>query len=273
MSELTEIDQLLIERYLDKTLTDSALTQFKQRLTDAAFAAEVHCYEKAVIAIKAFGDTQLKALLQEEEIKLQGNNDELIEINDKIIELNTPQYKTQKIRSTRQNWAIAASLLVLISAGIYYFINKNKDVEPIKTESIFAANFKPYRNYNKPTVRDNTTKNIEEKAFSLYDNGEYDAALTYFEKIIPPVQTGQAPEYNSLFFQANAYLATHQTEKAIPILTQLSQLNNSEWQQKAEWYLALALLEKDVEKAKVLLEKIKNTANHPFQKQAAGIFF
>jgi hypothetical protein len=116
-------------------------------------------------------------------------------------------------------------------------------------------------------VRDNANKNTAEKAFSLYDNGKYQEALTYFEQL-----THNDEQPNLLFFQANAYLATQQIEKAIPLLEKISQ-NNSEWQQKGEWYLALALSEIKKERAVSLFDKIKNTPNHPYQKQAQSLSF
>ncbi len=262
MYKLTEIDQLLIEKYLDKTLTDNELTTFNQRLSDADFAAEVRHYEKSVIAIKAFGDDKLKALLKEEEAKLAEKK--IVKLTDTktaFVSKRPPRSKAPNTHSFVQRWAIAATLILGICGAAMYFLQQ-KATE--KTESIYAAQFRPYHNYTQPTVRENAQKNDIEKAFSLYDNGEFEAALTYFEKI-------KTPQYDALFFQANAYLATNQTEKAVPILTQLSQLKDSEWQQKAEWYLALALSEKEADKAHVLFEKIKNTPNHAYQKQAANV--
>ncbi len=266
MYKLTEIDQLLIEKKLDNTLTTSELMTFNQRLSDADFAAEVKRYEAAVVAIKAFGDGNLKTLLQAEEATLQAGK--VIKSAVKSIDTKTPFVSKRPLRSKApkgvsfmQQLAIAATLLLGICGATMYFIRQKKTAE---TERTYAATFRPYRNYAQPTVRENTQKSDIEKAFSLYDNGEYEAALVYFEKI-------RTPQYDALFFQANAYLATEQAEKAVPILTQLSQLRDTEWQPKAEWYLALALSEKQGDKARLLFEKIKNTPNHPYQKQAADV--
>jgi tetratricopeptide (TPR) repeat protein len=262
MYKLTEIDQLLIEKYLDKTLTDSELTTFNQRLTDAEFAAEVKRFERAVSAVHAFGDDKLKALLREEEAILQ--TEKVVKTMDaqpKFVSKRPPRAKAPSMVSLTQRWAVAATLILGIGGATMYIIRKG---EAEKTESIYAAKFRPYRNYAQPTVRENAQKNDIEKAFSLYDNGAYTEALTFFEKI------KDAP-LDVQFFQANAYLAINQKEKAEVILTQLSANSPSEWQQKAEWYLALSLSETDKTKANALFQKIKNTPEHPYQKQAADV--
>jgi tetratricopeptide (TPR) repeat protein len=298
MDKITEIDQLLIEKYLDKTLTGNELATFNQRLTDATFAAEVQRYEKAVEAINIFGDNKLKALLQEEENKLNNNNsinlndNSLINLNNnstnlkdnlsidsdnnliknsenktKIIKLETPQYRAPKMVSLGRKWALAAGLLMLVSAATWYFLIN----ETPKTDSIYASNFRPYPNYGHPIVREDVHKNDLDKAFAFYENGNYKEAITYFEKTNTPLKTGDTPQYNALFYQANAYLAINETEKAVKIFEQINATNDPDWQPKAEWYLALALSKTQKDKAKLLFEKIKNTPNHQFQKQAAAV--
>jgi tetratricopeptide (TPR) repeat protein len=262
MYKLTEIDQLLIEKYLDKTLTDSELTTFNHRLTDADFATEVKHYERAVRAIHASGDSKLKGLLQEEEAKIQAEKSvKTFDTQAKFVSKRPPRAKATSMVSLTQRWAVAATLILGIGGATMYIIRKG---EAEKTESIYASKFRPYRNYAQPTVRENAQKNDIEKAFSLYDNGAYTEALTFFEKI------KNAP-LDVQFFQANAYLAINQKEKAEAILKQLTENNASEWQQKAEWFLALSLSETDKSKANMLFEKIKNTPEHPYQEQAANV--
>jgi tetratricopeptide (TPR) repeat protein len=262
MYKLTEIDQLLIEKYLDKTLTDSELTTFNQNMEDASFAAEVQRYERAVTAIHAFGDDNLKALLQEEEAKLQGEKEiKKLEPQAKFVSKRPPKAKAPNVASLAQRWAIAATLLLGIGGATLYFIRQKETGNSV---SVYASKFKPYPNYAQPTVREDAQKNDIEKAFSFYEQGDYQSALVYFEKI-------RTPQYDAQFFQANAYLATNQREKAVVILTKLSDNSPPEWQQKAEWYLALSLSETDKTKANVLFEKIKNTPDHPYQKQAADV--
>lgn len=259
MLQLTEIDQLLIEKKLDNTLTETEKMTFNQRLADPNFASELKRYKQAVQAVYAFGDDNLKALLQEEEQKLQ-----------KKKAVMTPQYPTPILRPVWRRWAIAASLLVAIGLTAQVVLHKIQD-----KKSVYARYFKPYRTYDEGTNRSpkasKAPKDNLENAFTSYANEEYEEALTYFEKIPPPVSAEETPQYDVLFFQANAYLATNQTEKAIPIFEQFSQNSTSKWQQPAEWYLALALSKKQPYKANLLFEKIKNTENHPFQKKAATV--
>jgi hypothetical protein len=271
MHELSKIDQSLIEKNFDKTLTDNELTTFNQRLTDATFAAEVQRYEKAVTAVKAFGDKNLKALLQEEEARLQGQTVKIADITPPPASIGTSQYSEPKLRSVGQKWAIAANLLLVVSALAWYFLPKKTDTSFSENKNIYATYFKPYRNYEKPTVRDNTQKDLLEKAFSLYDNGDFQGSLTYFEQVPSQISTKIPPQYSALFYQANAYLATNQLGKALPILENLAQSPQSEWQLRAEWYWALALSETQPAKAKMVFEKIRNTTNHPYQKQVESV--
>jgi hypothetical protein len=260
MLQLTEIDQLLIEKKLDNTLTETEKMTFNQRLADPNFASELKRYQQAVQAVYAFGDANLKALLQEEEQKLQKKKAAL-----------TPQYPIAILRPVWRRWAVAASLLVAIGLTAQVVLHKMQE-----SKSVYARYFKPEPTYSKRANRDRADapkapKDDFEKAFTFYDNGEYEAALTYFEKIPAPVSAEETPQYDVLFFKANAYLATKQTAKAIPIFEQLSQNKATKWQLHAEWYLAIALSKEQPDKANVLFEKIRNTENHPFQKQAVAV--
>ncbi len=264
---LQEIDQLLIEKYVDKTLTETELITFNQRRSDTEFAAEIRRYEQAITAVHAFGDSQIKAMLQEEEEKLsaQTTAQTVIAPPSRAIGMQA-QYKPLMIPKITRWTAIAASFLVLISVS-YWLLKPKK--EPIVTEKdkLLAIHFEPYKNYEMPDVREGTAKSDIETAFSFYEKGKYTEALTYFEKISPP----QYLDESGLFYKANAYLATQQLEKAIPILEKLSQNANTEWRGKAEWYLVYALSKTQAERSNQILEKIKRDTLHPCHGQAMEI--
>ena len=258
MSRINEADTLLIEKYLDKNLTEEEQSIFNQRLSDATFANEVRLYEKAVQAVYAFGDSRLKAVLQAEEAKLQADTP-----------VRTPQYSLPVVRPNWQKWAMAASFLLVASVAAWLWlpiVTEVEDNKPTATKSIFAANFKPYPNYAQPVVRGAGLKNDIDKAYALYEKKEFKAALTYFAKIDPPLN-------EDLFLEANAYLVIQQTEKAIPLLEKVStsETANPDLQQNAQWYLALALSETQPEQAMALFQKMKETPNHSYQSQAAEV--
>jgi tetratricopeptide (TPR) repeat protein len=258
MSRINDTDTQLIEKHLDKQLNEQEQILFNQCLSDPTFANEVRLYEKAVQSVYAFGDSRLKAILKAEEAKLQADN----------AAVKTPQYPSPVVRPIWQRWAMAASFLLIASAAAWLLLpNIGKTGEKTgNTEGVFASKFKPYPNYANPTVRGEETKDVADKAYALYEHGDYKKALTYFEKIQPPLN-------EDLFLQANAYLVTQQAEKAIPLLEKvsLSKEADAELQQRAEWYLALALSEKQPEQAKVIFQKIEDTPNHNYQAQAAEI--
>jgi tetratricopeptide (TPR) repeat protein len=249
---ITKIDQQLIEKYLDKRLSDIEQLTFNQRLSDTEFLHEVKLYEQAVKGVYASGDNKLKGILQEEEAKLR----------------EPPQFEKPKLRISFLRWAVAASFLLLVSIGTWYLLEKIK--EP---KEVYATYFKPYQNLSKPTLRDDSFKNDIQKAFALYDNGDYKAAINYFEKISSSVQLSNdlvLLQYVT-FIQANAYLSNQQIEKAIPLLERVSQDTQSKWHQHGEWYLALALSKNQTDKATFLFSKIKNEEGHPYQKSAIEV--
>lgn len=251
---ISDQDRLLIEKYLDKKLTETELLTFDKRLEDPDFADEVKLYTKAVQAILAFGDEKMKAMLKAEDEKfpiviqpLKGNSS------------GNSQHK--KITTMWRRWLIAACFLLVSVSLVWFGTNRNTD----NAGKVFATYFKPYPNYEKPNSRNGTTKNNLEKAYAAYDNGDYQLALTYFE-------TSSPSQYDAQFFQANAYLAIDQAEKAIPILEKLSRDSAFKWQQQAEWYLVLALSERsDKTEVKRLIEKICQNTNHPYYSESKKI--
>lgn len=252
---ITEIDGQLIEKHLDKSLSESEQAQFRQRLDDTDFVAELALYQKSVYAIQAAGDKKLKSLLMLEEVALNA----------------PPQYDNALFipdnsrRLVKQLWwAMAAAFLILILVG-YWFFNATNDFKKGNKEKIFAAHFEHF--VNKDNINFRTKGEVEsdlDKAFLYYDNKDYKKALMYFEK------TASA-EYDAPFYQAIAYLATQELDKAILILEKISQNTASNKQKQAEWYLALALSETQPEKATRLFEKIKSDTLNRYQKEATAV--
>ena len=252
---ITEIDIQLIEKHLDKSLSESEQAVFSQRLADADFVTELALYQKSIYAIHAAGDKKLKSMLILEESMLQA----------------PPQYSNVFIpddspRLIKQMWwAMAAAFLIIVGVG-YVFLTRSNEIKQGNKDRLFAANFQAYHSKaDEPDRGENDVRNEErDTAYILYDAKNYRGALTYFEKV-------KSPSSYMQFLQANAYLALNEIDKAIPILKKISQDTSAKKQQAAEWYLALALSETQPEEAKRLFERIKSTAGHGYQNDAIDI--
>jgi len=132
--------------------------------------------------------------------------------------------------------AIAASILLLVS--VYWLSTKPS------AEDLFATNFELYENYARPTTR----KNLQQ-------------ALELFQKI---EIKDQLPE--DKFYLALVNLALYDADTCIELL---KSVDHPEYKKIADWYLALAWLQKgDSKNAKSLLRKINQNPNHPYFEKA-----
>ncbi len=246
---ITETDIQLIEKHLEKTLSNTEQTAFDERLVDSDFVDELQLYQKSIFAIQAAGDKKLKTLLQLEEVASNA----------------PPQYQNElfifKIPSKWMKWqwmALAATFLIG-AVTLLFVLNQPK--------TILATYFEHYNIKAYDGTRGDDSEGVEtdlDRAYSAYTQKHYDKALAYFGKVT-------TLDSNALFIQSIAYLATHQIDKAIPILEKISQNTNAKQRQEAEWYLALALSEAQPEKAISLFEKIKSDTHNLHQKKAAAI--
>jgi len=143
-------------------------------------------------------------------------------------------------------WLVAASIALL--AAFTYFFTSNHS---ISTQELYAQNFEPYRNVVHPIVRGEEGADLKSKAFSAYQTGDYEKALTLLTELSA---TDKEP-YN-LFYRANALIQLNRAEKAIPLLQEHIGLKD-ELSEKSTWYLAMAYLQlDDKENAKKMLKLV-----------------
>ena len=204
--------------------------QFKQLMNDPEFKNEVELKKDIYKTIEYNENKRLKAMLQNEEKAIK----------------TASQKAPVRIFSIKRIAAVAATVLFLIF--IYWQFFTPKDFDPL------AEYFVPETNTLYPTVKSGDDPTEIERTFNLYDQKEYEKALTGFEKILSETNNDDIA-----FYQANAYLATKKPEKAIPILQKIIQNNQSDYLAPAKWSLALAYCsQKNYQAAKPLLEEIKD---------------
>lgn len=74
-------------------------------------------------------------------------------------------------------FAIAASLLLLVTLGSILFLNQKTDYG-----ALYAENFQEFPNISRPIVRSGTLQSETDKAFAAYDKQDYKTATLLFSK-------------------------------------------------------------------------------------------
>jgi hypothetical protein len=241
-----ENDNILIEKYLEKSLTAAEQQAFDERLTDPTFAHEVKLYKEALMSIYTLGDTRIKGILQEEETK---------RVPPQYLEATTPEISSPL--KVRRWWAMAASFLIVVSVGYWAYSKTNTP------EALFASKFEAYKSFSfDPNSRGKTEETTLTEVYRAYSNEKYRIFITYFEKFNDLTN-------DELFLMANAYLGIGNSEKAITILLNIAANNANTHKDSAEWYLALAYLKQgNTAECRKWLEKIKANPNNVYKKRA-----
>ncbi len=242
---ITDKDIALIERHIDGQLTEEEAASFSQKSADSDFAAAVQAHQLSVDAIRLAGRDRLLRVLDTAEAQFS--------------QITTPpQYK--RLFSIRI-WATAATILLLVSVGLWLFIGRET-----KTERLFAENFKPYASSIGQIERSAPAKDLLSRAFQHYDNHEYPQAILLFE------QVNDENKNIAAFYKGNTLLAEGEAVSAVPIFESLTNQVSFVFKEQAEWYLALSFLKENrVVECLGLLHKIAQNPQHPFNKESVNL--
>ncbi len=224
----------LIEGYFENSLNAKQRIEFNELIqTDEEFKKEFLFQKDLKRAIKQHQNEELKETLVQFESKLKRN------------------FQFGMLPS---KWLVAASLTLILSFGSWAVKNY---VFP-SNERIFETYFEPYRNTVLPIVRGEEMNTIQYRAFLAYESGEYHKAINLFNSV------GNQDEKYVRFYKAMCYLSVDKTQEAIETLLPLSKdsdgsIEDLDWRQKAEWYLALAYVKQNKEKEALhYLDKLKD---------------
>lgn len=201
-------DEKLIAMFLRGELLDDERTLFELRKKEEAFLTQLN---EAVITYQ--GRLHLKE-------KLQTIGDEL---------------KLEKSTLNRNYFywisGMAASLLLLF--GIYLFTNQN-----LSSQDIFNDFFQVYPNVH-ATKGNTDNKGLSLKAFDFYDNENYIAAASTFEKMSFQ-QTLNSSEH---FYYGISLLAIDELENAKKQFKKV--VPQHPLYSEAQWYTSLSLIKQD----------------------------
>jgi TolA-binding protein len=268
-----------IHDYIDNLLPETEHQAFELALkTDAKLAQEVRLYQDLIKGMNLATDVDLRRTIGSVQQRLAAENffDEKVETLEKpqkeaIIRPLTVE-KTATIRklSTYQ-WAAAASVLLLIAAGLW-FLKPNKDalfnetytayfqVENTKLNEVYSEISTP--SFATDKARNESLKN----ALEAYKAKNYEAAKALFQTHLRIYAT----DIDAQFYLAQTLMNLKEGQKAGVLLANLSKNEGNRWQKDAQWYQMLNYLtiKERRDEALSLLKNIGGDATSPHQAKA-----
>ncbi len=172
--------------------------------------------------------------------------------------------KQPRIQSARTRWiSIAASLLVLITAG-FWLLHQNNNTP----EGLFANHFEPFRPPINIRSSEPNTQNIWEDARVAYAEKDYELAADRFKQVL---EKNAQVEYLTQFYLGLSLLSknTVETERAVIAFDRVLQSDN-DYREQALWYKGLSFLKMGkIEEAKIIFIEIfdNQSFNHKKAKQ------
>ena len=234
----TEEQYDLIERYLDKQMTEEETIAFEQLLEkDADLKEQLELHQQMAATLKGEKIHQLRAVLAETDRNWQSGD-------------KSEEVKIRPI-NFRRIIAIAATVLILVLA--YQFIFSGGGSVP--SEQLFADHFQPYQMLlSQRDITEDEKNVLLEKAISAYAKQDFQNASDAFEQL-----SQSEPENSSyLFYQAIAQLGAQKNVEAIARFEIIMANENHPFKEQARWYMALAYLKKgNADKTKDLLTTIQ----------------
>ena len=239
---MEEYDQ--IEKYIKAELSEAEKIAFEKRLAfDSSLAEKLAAYRKDEILIKAAAREKLRKNAQD-----AYDNNERTKHNRPII---------------YQRLSVAASILILIIGGFWYF---NRSI-PISSEELFTQYFEMP---SAPSVRNGNLDSLQLWAVSLsnYRSGNYENAIESLRELMTDSSFIQIESAKLLL--GASHLSIGDNERAIEVFRSINP--NSSLKQDADWYSSLALLKSGkIEEAKKLFTDLTNQAKFFKKKEAQEI--
>lgn len=233
----------LIDRYFENSLSPKEQKLFNDLLQNNSSFKEEFLFQKDLKkVIKISQHEELKSTLSKIEDKAQRNS---------------------WFTFIPKKWMVAASLVIIATLGVWGI----KTLYYPSNEAIYEEYFQADRNTVHPVVRGERIKTIENRAFVAYEAQDYYKAINLFNSVKNP------GDMHILYYKGLCFLALDKKDEAITLLKQVgsgvtSENYSTNFQEKANWYLALAYLKKGNNvKAISLLTEVRDNPNSSFKKQ------
>jgi tetratricopeptide (TPR) repeat protein len=229
----------LIERYFDDEMTEAEKAMFHQQLrSDVALK---HLYDRENLLINT--------------VRFDAAKNHLDFLKE--LEKALPEVTLEEERSRMPYYAVAASVVILILAGVYFFSTS----DPNPTE-LYAEYFTPYPNVFEPTVRGSEEVTKRSLAFQRYEEGDYQEAADLFSELLEVER-----EPGMVLLLGNANLALGKTEDARNNFNEVMKASGS-IVAPAKWYLSLSYLKDGKSQPAVEILKTLTESNNPYAKKS-----
>ena len=230
-----------IESYLAGSLTRDELEELAQTLGVENLQEQID-FVKAVPVAFEINDVrdQIKQLVQAEN--------------------NQSSSGGRLLSLRRANWIIGIAASVLIVVGVFWF-SQDRSGEGTWLDTYH------FQDPGIPVVM-STSDNYElYDALSYYSEGNY---ATTIDKLLTLQETQQSDTIT--YYLATSYYYSTQENNAVRLFEDVASNVNSNFQQRAQWFLTLiALNQNRLEDAQSILEEIKSNPDHSFYDKAVDL--
>lgn len=207
----------LIERYLGKTLSSEDTAAFEQKLqTDPVWKEKLNEVSLLMLGIR---ETALKE-------KLTG-------FHETITAKNQQKKGLLKIMP-RRVWMAAASCLILLSIGLWWYFGSET-----KYDKLYATYYQP--DPGLPTTMSVAGNYLFDKGMVAYKSGAYQEAADTWKGLLQALPGNDS----LLYYLGMAELALQHTDNALKYLQPLANDPEKPYSRDASWYAGLLLLKKE----------------------------
>lgn len=253
-----------IDRYLSGELDSIEVKEFEAALsTDAVLAAELADFSQLVKGFNTLSYEAFQGQMQSWEQSIQTEQVTPFVASREAVEapVATMQVTKSWFRTAAFKYAAAAAIILMLMPAVYFTMRTN-----------YTTSDKLYSEYARPeavefNVRGNDSTVIPDSMASFYagitayTNANYDNAIAYFDAYLSGGVT--KPNAAAFFYRAMSYIEKGNIRTAEKDLKVIAATTNSNYNEKAEWHLALlALRNNDLEACNTILNKILNQGNH-----------
>jgi tetratricopeptide (TPR) repeat protein len=241
--------QDFIQPFLDGELSREELDWINKELeSNAVLADDIKLYREVDSAIR--------------EQDVMGLRNQLEVIHNSMDDSTRNPKRVPRYRKTI-SYAAIASLAILISVGILYKIQTRK----LSNVEIYEKYYEPYDVTMVYRSAGENTDRLYQEARLRYEAGQFQEAITLFEKLLKSDPADMA----TTLYSGISYMEVNRYNEADKSFSKIIDQNDNLFIEQAEWYLGFCyLMTNETEKARTQFEKIAGS-NSSYKDHASHI--